>query len=91
MLPFRYISNPCPGVSSHALTSMFTGESLNTSTIVRIGVALCILCIIYQWLSKTNKHIPPGPPRYPLIGNLLNFPKQGWADIFPKWNKEYGV
>jgi hypothetical protein len=69
---------------------MFTGESLNTSTI-RIGVALGILGGIYQWLSKRNKHVPPGPPCYPLIGNLLNFPMQGWADIFPKWHKKYGL
>jgi hypothetical protein len=69
---------------------MLSGESLNTSTI-RIGVALGILGIIYQWMSKHNEQVPPGPPRYPLIGNLLNFPKQDWADIFPKWNKEYGV
>jgi hypothetical protein len=69
---------------------MLTREFLTPST-VGVGVALGILGITYLRLSKRNEHVPPGPPRYPLIGNLLNFPKQGWAEIFPEWHKMYGA
>ena len=69
---------------------MLTRRSLNASTI-GTGVALGILAIAYRWLRKRNKRVPPGPPRYPLIGNLLNFPAQGWTEIFPKWHAKYGT
>jgi len=68
---------------------MLTRENLSTST-VSIGVALGILGIAYRWLGRRNKRVPPGPPCYPVIGNVLNFPKQGWAEIFPEWHKKYG-
>ena len=74
----------------HALTIMFTFESLNASTI-STGIALGILLIAYRWLSKRSERIPPGPPRYPVIGNALNFPMQGWARIFPEWHGKYGA
>jgi len=68
---------------------MLTRENLNTTT-VSIGVALGILGIAYRWLGKRNERVPPGPPCYPVIGNVLNFPMQGWAEIFPEWHKKYG-
>jgi len=70
---------------------MLTQESLTTST-TGIGVAaLGILAIAYRWMSKRNERVPPGPPRYPVIGNLLNFPMQRWNEIFPEWHRRYGA
>jgi len=69
---------------------MLTDKSLTTST-ASIGVVLGILAIAHRWLAKRNERVPPGPPRYPIIGNLLNFPKQGWAEIFPEWHRKYGA
>ena len=51
---------------------------LNTPTI-GTAVALGIVIVTYRLLGKNNERVPPGPPRYPIIGNVLNFPMQGWA------------
>ena len=64
--------------------------SLNTPTIAT-AVALGLLIVAYRLLGKSNGRVPPGPPRYPIIGNALNFPTQGWAKIFPEWHKKYGT
>lgn len=72
------------------LSAMLTHESLSTWTVV-IGVALGTLGISYLCLGKSTHHVPPGPRRYPVIGNLLNFPMQGWGKIFPEWHKKHGV
>jgi len=69
---------------------MLTHKSLTTST-TSIGLVLGVLVIAYRWLGKRSERVPPGPPRYPVIGNLLNFPKQGWAEIFPEWHRKYGA
>jgi hypothetical protein len=69
---------------------MITYEALSTP-MVGVVFALGTLVIAYRWLGKRNEHVPPGPPRYPVIGNLLNFPIQGWTNIFPEWHKKYGA
>ncbi|CAG7852728.1 SubName: Full=Related to cytochrome P450 CYP2 subfamily-Aspergillus oryzae {ECO:0000313/EMBL:CCA74614.1} [Serendipita indica DSM 11827] len=33
--------------------------------------------------------LPPGPPRLPFIGNLLNFPQARWYETFSSWAKEH--
>ena len=63
---------------------------LNTPT-VGTAVALGIVIVAYRLLGKNNERVPPGPPRYPIIGNVLNFPMQGWAQIFPELHKKYGT
>ena len=63
---------------------------LNTSTI-GTAVFLVILIIVYRLLGKNNERVPPGPPRYPIIGNVLNFPMQAWAQVFPEWHRKYGT
>ena len=45
----------------------------------------------YRRPGKNKERVPPGPPRYPIIGNVLNFPMQGWAQMFPEWHRKYGT
>ncbi|KAF8649379.1 hypothetical protein AX16_005820 [Volvariella volvacea WC 439] len=40
--------------------------------------------------KKANKMLPPGPPRRPIIGNLLDFPKKWPHYRFTEWAREYG-
>lgn len=32
----------------------------------------------------------PGPKRAPLVGNVFNFPKARWYEVFSEWAQEYG-
>lgn len=74
----------------HASILMLTSNPLNTLA-VSIVAALGALVIAYRWLGECNQRVPPGPRRYPLIGNALNFPMRGWAKVFPEWHRKYGT
>ncbi|PVF96183.1 cytochrome P450 [Serendipita vermifera] len=39
---------------------------------------------------RAGATLPPGPKQEFLIGNLRNFPKQGWPQVFTNWKEEYG-
>lgn len=44
-----------------------------------------------HWITKPKHNHPPGPKRYPIIGNLFNFPRDHFYDAFTRWQKEYGM
>jgi hypothetical protein len=69
---------------------MLAQQSWSASTF-GIGVALGIVAFAYRCRNRRTERTPPGPPRYPMIGNLLNFPMQGWTEIFSVWHKKYGA
>lgn len=48
---------------------------------------------LYLWQNKVaidaGKRLPPGPPRLPLIGSLLQMPKDTQWHTFEQWRKEH--
>jgi len=47
--------------------------------------------LVFTRRKKSVLPLPPGPPKLPIIGNLLNLPSQSeWMD-FQRWGKEYGL
>jgi hypothetical protein len=42
--------------------------------------------------SQRRQALPPGPPRYPVVGNLFDFPKgaKPWVK-FGEWTDQYGA
>jgi hypothetical protein len=47
---------------------------------------------VVYWRSgqRHRRHLPPGPKKLPLIGNLLSMPSGAQWETFTKWGKEYG-
>jgi len=63
------------------------------------GVAAAAIAAIVMYATskapsykagKAGARLPPGPKQHPLIGNLLNFPKEHWDETFAQWQKEHG-
>lgn len=57
--------------------------------LVMSGVAAAALAVLA--LSRRNTRRPPGPIPKPLIGNLLDMPKEHEWLTFHEWAKTYGV
>ena len=45
---------------------------------------------IYLWTKQATKYLPPGPPRLPIIGNLLNIDTKNAPKSLRKCRLKYG-
>lgn len=54
------------------------------------AVAAAVLCILY-WVRSRNARsmFPPGPPGWPVIGNLLDMPKSFEWVKYKEWGDRY--
>ena len=58
--------------------------------------ALACLCAALLWLAfrrvthHASRPLPPGPPRLPIIGNLLHMPQSHLWERAAAWGKQYG-
>ena len=51
-----------------------------------------LLIVIYfftKYIKQTGLPLPPGPPKWPVLGNLLDFPSNAEWETFERWGKEY--
>ena len=55
-----------------------------------IGAVLGLIVLaVARYLSSPYRMLPPGPPGYPVIGNLLDMREAQWLK-FTGWRKKYG-
>ncbi|KAF9560813.1 putative CyP450 monooxygenase [Agrocybe pediades] len=55
------------------------------------ALAILVVLVTYAWRRRSrNVLLPPGPPGYPIIGNVYDIP-QGYAwQTYNEWAKTYG-
>ena len=53
-------------------------------------IVFCILLSVFIFKIKPSKQLPPGPTKWPIIGNLLNVPKDYAWEVYADWSKKYG-
>lgn len=75
------------GSNVSSLTSVLPPKVLFTSgAVLVIGT---VTGIVYRHLH--NRYIPPGPPSLPILGNLLQVPRQFQSIPFMDWCYQYGA
>ncbi|KAK4941895.1 hypothetical protein LTR10_018225 [Elasticomyces elasticus] len=60
---------------------------------VSLYLAIAVFAgLVYRLLQvgKRPKGMPPGPPTMPIVGNLLQLPKENIHEKFREWAQEYG-
>jgi len=63
-------------------------------TLTQLAFVLSTLTVVVvYWISlngqRQRRNLPPGPKKYPLIGNLLSMPNTLEWETFAKWGQEY--
>ncbi|CAL1701473.1 unnamed protein product [Somion occarium] len=56
---------------------------------IAVATILFLLCV-YIYSRRPKRNLPPGPPPVPLIGNILQLPKEEAWFQFTEWGRIYG-
>lgn len=56
------------------------------------GYTIVFFILLYAFILKfkPRKKLPPGPTKWPIIGNFLNIPKSYAWEVYASWSKKYG-
>ena len=67
------------------------GPWLGAPTLLILGSLTVLLFLLVSRKAIEARRYPPGPPSYPLIGNILQLPiKSAWYKL-TAWKQEYGT
>jgi hypothetical protein len=65
-------------------------QSANENRTLSLGILLGLVVLsIARYITSPYRKLPPGPPGYPIIGNMLELRGQQWLK-FTEWRKQYG-
>ena len=61
--------------------------------VLRTMTAFIVTILLVYWMNgrRQGRKLPPGPKKYPLIGNLLSMPSTLEWETFADWGQKYGL
>ena len=63
---------------------------LNTFAWYILGLALFGALVVKYGVNRGHRKYPPGPKGLPIIGNILDVPKQEPWKIYKYWSQQFG-
>ena len=72
-----------------ALSNTFPQTQMTLSQLVFVLTILTVFVVYWIYGRHQGRKLPPGPKKYPLIGNLLSIPRTLEWETFAKWGQEY--
>jgi hypothetical protein len=75
----RYVAD------THTLPTMALYLELSTRSV--LGSLIVLGIILFAWSNKRKEKLPPGPGGLPILGNLLQIPKDRAWLVFSEWHK----
>ena len=75
------------------LLIQYSPKIMTLTTQLAFVLSTLTVFVIY-WMNgkrRQGRNLPPGPKKYPLIGNLLSMPSTLAWETFAKWGREYSA
>ncbi|PPQ66787.1 hypothetical protein CVT24_008696 [Panaeolus cyanescens] len=54
-----------------------------------LSILLCVLIYLRLQRKRSHQHLPPGPPKLPILGNFLDIPTSFEWEVYAKWGQQY--
>jgi hypothetical protein len=65
--------------------------SLQETALVSASLAAAFLVTRYFTTKRAEHHLPPGPKKLPVLGNLLDVPTSLDWEVYQRYGKEAGA
>lgn len=61
-----------------------------TTSVLALGI-VTVLAWTLRDRSRNRLPLPPGPKPFPLIGNVLDMPREKEWETYERWSRQYGT
>ena len=85
MIYKRFCISKCPQIADHF--TMMLNEIDKLAILFSIGVILLYICS--KTLKRSSLPVPPGPKKLPLLGNILDLPRNLQWLKFIEWGRQF--
>ncbi|KAF9045251.1 cytochrome P450 [Panaeolus papilionaceus] len=61
----------------------------SNTAVFLLSILLCVLIYLRLQRKRSHQHLPPGPPKLPILGNFLDIPTSFEWEVYAKWGEQY--